>query len=453
MPFTEKTLLAQLEDRPEVDSLDPSLDLGGPRLSEQMSKRLASIKPTPLPKKPSLVDLVEKIPLLTGFLKTVNTAGAALSGLAKLNDNFSNSIQAATSGFQFAGFALNIIDFFRIPALYVASAAAGVKPPITLTNNGTWLYSAVIVALTSTAIALPFTAPAIGLTLAGLTLVTTAATMVKIIIQRNRLHNKLTEVEALIAAETAELDVLQKQAIELESAINVAPTKERKAELTAKLSDISALFDQRYQQLQTHHDNKFKYEEELKEKSLGKLMDKGVGMALTCVAIVGLTLALFFPPVGAIILGASAAAGLAYLAARVGIPFFKGLVSKFSKKNVPEALDDHSEKPLENEKKEALSDTIKHAPTPSHALGSTATALDLLYKHRVSPDGSGGTENEVETLLNASQHDIEPETESVVLQKEKVTTPPSNEPEPEEIKARQLAEESRTAPTPFDQEP
>ncbi len=453
MSLTEQTPLVQLEDRPEVDRLDPSLDLGSPRLSEQMSTRLASIKPTPLPKKPSLIDLVEKIPLLTGFLKTVNNVGVAFSGLAKLNDNFSSSIQATASGFQFAGFALKIIDFFRIPALYVASAAAGEKPPITLTNNGTWLYSAAIVAFASTAIALPVTAPAMGLTIAGLTLVTTAATMVKIIIQRNKLHKKLREVDALIADETAGLDVLRKQAIELESAINVAPTKEKKAELTAKLSDISAQFDQRLQLLQTHHDNKFKYEEKLKEKSLGKLMDNGVGMALTCVTIVGLTLALFFPPVGMIIVGATAAAGLAYLVARVGIPFFKGLVSKFSKKNVPEALDDHSEKPLENEKKEALSDTIKHAPTPSHALGSTATALDILYKHRVSPDGSGGTENEVETLLNASQHDIEPEKESVVLQKEEVTTPPTNEPELEEIKASQLTEESRTAPTPFDQEP
>lgn len=71
--------------------------------------------------------------------------------------------QAAGNGFQWAGLGLALIDFFRIPLIYLAALLIGQKPPITLNKNARWLYSTVLLVLTIISLTVPAAAPPIAL--------------------------------------------------------------------------------------------------------------------------------------------------------------------------------------------------------------------------------------------------------------------------------------------------
>ena len=135
MPSEHDSFTSHLEDKSDVDDIDSIIGLEELSLSQKMSQRLKSIKPKPLRKKPTLAVLAQKIPLLTGFLRAIDQGGNALSGLAQLDVDIIGPMKAAAGGFQAAGLALHVIDFFRIPAIYLAFFIAGEKPPISLSKN------------------------------------------------------------------------------------------------------------------------------------------------------------------------------------------------------------------------------------------------------------------------------------------------------------------------------
>ena len=305
------------------------------RRSQKMAHLLA-FKPKELPQKAAIRTLLNKIPLLSGFIRSVSRTGESVGRLAELNEHFSD-MGAAGSGTHFTGVVLFAMDFFRIPAIYLSSALAGEKPPITLSKNARWLYSGVMLGLTIAALAVPVAAPPIAFALAGLSFGVTLFTMGKIFYQRQKLRKDLKSVEREIANETKELNELQDETKSLEKQLSEAvatKNKEHVATLTEKLDAVTKRFDELYDSkkapLQALHDKKFQYEEKLKKKGMGAVVDKGISVAISALALAGLTLTLFFPPVGLGLLAASAAFGALYMVARVTYPFIKRLFAKKS---------------------------------------------------------------------------------------------------------------------------
>ncbi len=348
------------------------------RVSQQMQQRLTfKPKPTPIPKETPIQLLLKKIPLLSGFLRNVDHAGKSLSSIAELQGNTSGSLQTAAAGFHWAGLGLNIVDFIRIPMIYGAAMLVGEKPPITLSKNARWLYSAVLLGLTITALALPVTAVPIALTMASLGLGVSLFTMGKAFYERNKLQKELKAIEKDIAAETKELNDLHLKTIELENELGAAEAKNDNARqisaLREELASVSKRFDTLFDQskkdrLDTLYDKKFNGEQQLKKINTASVIDKGIAVALSAIALTGVAIGLFFPPIGLAIVAASALAGTAYLIARAAPTVIGWLSRLFSKKSSTES----SEKPAEHanlapshEKKEAL------LSTPSASLQTT----------------------------------------------------------------------------------
>ena len=75
-------------------------------------------------------------------------------------------------------------------------------------------------------------------------------------------------------------------------------------------------------------EQKFKCKAVLEKHSTSALMDKGVGLAVAAIILVGVTLSLFFPPLGMGILAGGAMIGVAYIFSRFALPLIKHLFAK-----------------------------------------------------------------------------------------------------------------------------
>ena len=314
--------------------------------AQKMQQRLTfKAKPSPLPKDTPMSTLLKKIPLLSGFLRSVDHAGNSLSSIAKLHGNTSDSLQSASAGFQWAGLALSIVDFIRIPLIYGAALLVGEKPPITLSKNARWLYSGVLLGLTITALSVSVAAAPIALTIASMGLGVSLFTMGKMLYRRNQLRKELNAIDRDIAAETSKLNDLRLKTIELENELQAAEIKHDNVEevtaLRGKLAGMTmqfdALFDKSKQErLDALYDKKFKCENQLKGLHTTEVINRSIAVGLAAVALTGLVVSLFFPPVGLAIVAASAIAGGVYMLARAA-PSIIGWFSRvFSNKSAPE---------------------------------------------------------------------------------------------------------------------
>jgi hypothetical protein len=296
--------------------------------AEKMRELYTQIKPKPLPKKTRLLDLIKKIPFLVGLLRGMNSVGSSLSNLATLDPALVSSLASVSSGFQYSDLVLRIFDFLRIPALYIACTVAGEKSPITLKKNARWAYSAVIITLCSIAIALPALAVPMGLTIAGLTLITTAATMIKILIYRKNLKNELDTIEKdIIKTKMTIKGIIERTQI-------FENNDEERQKYTAEYTQIPQRFLDEKNKLQTLCDQQFVSQEKLKKNKPEKMMDKGVALALTSIAIVGLILSFFVPTAALIIAATTATFALVYFLSRTVFPAIHRWVNKQNKQDI-----------------------------------------------------------------------------------------------------------------------
>ena len=349
-----------------------ALDLTNEKLvSSKKMREMLDFQPTPIPplKEPPIMGFIKKIPMLTGFLRSVDHAGNSISNIAKIHGDVSDSLKTAIAGFQFTGLTLTIIDFLRIPAIYLSFLIVGEKPPITLSKNARWVYSAVLLGLAITALALPAVAVPIALTMASLGLGLSLFTMAKTLYQRYQVRKELKAIKAEIATTMDELEQLRLETKGLEEKINISTANshrlqmlpelddERTKELSGELDNLKLLpeklklvnerFVEKYDAnkipLQILHDRKHKCELTLEKKGTAAIMDKSIAVALSSIALIGLVLSLFFPPVGLSILAASALCGALYFIARVTFPIIKGWIvgspTKKSEANVKDISD------------------------------------------------------------------------------------------------------------------
>lgn len=356
------------------------------RLAKMMQEQV-EITPNAPDKESFLLNLLtKKIPLLAGFLQSIKgTASSITNLLINVQDNASKSLQGASSGFQYAALGLATVNFFRIPMIFLFAAIAGEKPPFTLSTAGEWIYSAALLGLTLAAILAPAVAPALGLAAAGLVFIASIVSLVNMIYQRHQLKKSLLQVNEDIKNTEDILEYTRKEAQELESALanldkGDSNYKQKATEICRKIDELALSYKKTKNDLQSLHNKKFLDEKTLKGMGGVAFMDKGVGIALASLAIAGLVLSLFFPPVGLGILVASAGLGTLYLVSRISYSFLAPKIGPLLKKVGDWFANKFSNK-TDNEPSPDLDKTLN---SQTHLLAEEQQSISATTKHEVS---------------------------------------------------------------------
>lgn len=310
-------------------------------LHERLNNRTFEGHP---PADPSFViDLLKaKIPGLTGLLQGAGRTGGTISSLIAATGHVSQPLQAAGSGFHIAGAALSVVDFVRIPAVYLAAFIVGEKVPITLSKTARWLYSGVGVGLALTAILLPVAAPYIGIAGAGMALGVSVISLGNMIYRRYNLKKSLKSTKLAIESGVTELKDLASQASELENelgGLDATRDAARIREIDSQLTALAKQSEKKETALQELHDKQAADQAKLKKMGITAFMDKGVAVGLGSLVVIGAIVSLFFPVAGLSILAAAGVIGVSYAAGRfigpIVAPYLKKfgswVASKFSK--------------------------------------------------------------------------------------------------------------------------
>ncbi len=345
--------------------------------SEKMKQHLL-FKPELPSEEERLNEIAKKIPFFTELLRNFNFSTS--SSLAELNVQDTSAL----AGLHWGGVALAAIDFFRIPAVYLACAVTGEKPPISLTNNGRWVYSAVLLGLTVTALALPMVALPMAMAIASLTFGFGIYSLGKALYARAKARNELKAVNQQIIAETRELNILRHHTITLEQNLRLAETNQDEigaAKIREELKVVQALFKDTLKEKQTILqelcNKKFHCEEILKKKETA-INDKSVATFLLSLSVVGLGLSFIFPPVGLGIFAASTGLAGLYATVRiiqVGVKWLRNKVSsktKLAEQKSPIAT--HTDFNHELSNYQSLSPKL-----------STAEAMNKLFGEKTKP--------------------------------------------------------------------
>ncbi|MDI9819063.1 MULTISPECIES: hypothetical protein [unclassified Legionella] len=293
----------------------------------QSMQQKPDFKPQPLSENSVFLALLNKVPLLSGFLRNIDNSGKSLSKLAIVHGHVTHATKVAGSGFQWGSLGLAIIDFVRIPIIYLAASllrSEGQKSPITLSRNARLLYSSVLLGLTITAIAVPALAAPIAVVAASLGFATSVFLLGKHFYDRAQLKKALNKIPAEIADKEAELTDLQVKAAGLERTI-----KEGNAnfnEMETEFKDLEQRFRAKAKEIQELYDKQLHLQQKLEKMNSGKVADRCMAIGLSALAVIGVGLALAFPPIGLGIVAGSAVLGGAYVIGRLALP----LVSKFA---------------------------------------------------------------------------------------------------------------------------
>ena len=345
---------------------DPSHTSPTDAISAEMKQEMERPFTPTLPKQSPIKELLDKIPLLASFLKRVNSAAGHLHRLSEvvhIQETITEAFSTAAPALPVVNVTLLSLDFLRIPLIYLAAKIVGQDPPFTLSNNARWLYSAVLLALTITALAVPAVAPIIAITVAAVTLADSLVTMGKIIYDRYKHLKEQKELEHTIDNNTRDLKRLCQEADALEKQIVLASPTEI-AGLSKQLTQTRETFGKLLKKHKIDLQKKSDCDHELKKKGTIAMMDKGVSLSLACLGLAALVTSLFFPPLGLSLLLGTALLGATYFLGRITTPLFKTLFTRmFGTKTVAShSGDSHEDHDLLDSKQEKHT-SEKKSPT------------------------------------------------------------------------------------------
>ncbi|WP_347252164.1 hypothetical protein [Legionella sp.] len=282
---------------------------------------------TPKPMLPDALTLalLEKIPFLANFLRSVDATGVSLSKLAYIQGN--EVAGTVNSGFRIAGAVIAFIDFIRIPAMYLAAWLLDQPLSINLSQKAKWLYSAVVLSLSLAGLLAPTTiAPFIALAAASLAFMVSIFTLSKLFYDRHQTKQLLKQIRQEIEETEFELQQMIWLAKELGELLNTPDKKKNYLAYIEQVNQLQEDMDEKKETLQELYDNQLEAAQLLEGLGWHGVLDKTVGLGLATTALIGLTLSLFFPVIGLAIFGASAAGGCLYILARmacIAIPMIR----------------------------------------------------------------------------------------------------------------------------------
>ncbi|RUQ97837.1 hypothetical protein [Legionella septentrionalis] len=277
-----------------------------------------------------LVTLLKKVTPVAGDLAgSANDTGTAVTQLLQIGGVFAHSAKEAkilSNGFHYGSLVLSALDFIRVPALYLASWIAGEKSQVTLSKNARWLYSGVLLGLAIAAAVFPTAAVPIAIASASLGLGVSIFLAARFVYKKIELHFNIKAAKSRLQVEEEKFIDIQNQAAQKEQELLGKLPEERIQALSLEIESLQKDYTKQKKIVQGLHNKVATLEQQQQAKGIGAFTDKLVGVGVGSLALLGITLSLFFPTVGVSILAASAGLGGLYLLGRITYTVGRALI-------------------------------------------------------------------------------------------------------------------------------
>lgn len=204
--------------------------------------------------------------------------------------------------------------------MYLAAFLLKEKIPVSLNNNARWLYSAVLLGLTIAALVFPPVAIIIAFVASSLVLIEGAYLFYKVDADYFRFKKKEEGLNLLIERAQWDMQAIQKAAGGLEHDLNKATDLGEIAYLNHEVQGLFLKYQAKKLEVERLKTHLLGVERDLKSVGLGQTLDRSVGLYFSVLAIVGLVVSLFAPPVGFLLLLCSGVGGAGYASAKLLAP-------------------------------------------------------------------------------------------------------------------------------------
>ncbi|KTD00613.1 hypothetical protein OQJ19_06585 [Fluoribacter gormanii] len=296
-----------------------------------LRKKLKSMKGTKVSKKSIVQSILKTLPFFNKFIESAEGAGSTITSMVQIQGHLTHASDVAGNAFLIIRVVNAAIDFIRIPCIYIAAYIANQESPITLSRNARFLYSAVLLGLTITALAFPPSAPIIALVLSIAALGLSVVTLAKLYYKRYEVKDQLAQIEK-------DIDIKKNRITHLIDSLEQLESEAKKAKLEGQRENIKYLEEkikterheikEQLNELQKLYDTQEIGKEKLAKLGTIATLDKTAGVAFTSLALIGAIVSLAFPPAGLPILAAAASLAAIYVVGRVTYPLFKFLAGK-----------------------------------------------------------------------------------------------------------------------------
>lgn len=378
-----------------------------------------------------LKDATEKIPMLSRLLEHVGVSGESMAKIGERVSDLSNTSasHAIGHGFHIGSAAIAAFDFIRIPLIYLSAYVLDKEVPFTLDNNIKWVYSGILMALAITALTVPAAAPIIGFIAASLGILMSTFLLGKTLYERYQLGREYKQLKNELSREEEEMDLIQQKAQILHERLKNTTDEQSIIDIYTDIVLLQERYIAQKKVVEKLKTDELHSQQKIEQVGMVHVLDKGVGIALGCLTIIGLSLSLFFPPVGAGILAGAAIAGGVYVAGRLAAPLVvsvgQWLISKFKNSEAVDRVDHRSENEnilteTHEVQRNALLDSNpkwdanpeESMPRPHESttdvlvglLGSNIEVLKTCYEHSIVSE---------EELTDAEQEAIKPTPDSM----------------------------------------
>lgn len=241
--------------------------------------------------------------------------------------------EGIANGFHIGALALTIINFFRIPAMYLFGRLMGQPVPLTLNDKGRALYSAVLLALTIVAITVPVAAPFIAFIMAGFGFIESTYFLGKLAYERYKLTKQEKSLNQEIQTAEDKFDAMQREAVELEQAF---AKNDQDPTILSRIDKLKQNYDDHVLHMQALYDERAQNEQLITTFSQSNVFFRTISVILATAAIAGLIVALFFPPIGLGILTGIAITGSAIALGKLAFSAAQWVKNKWNASPSPE---------------------------------------------------------------------------------------------------------------------
>lgn len=306
---------------------------------EKLMLRIRSLQdkiiftPHPLPEKALIFLILKRMPMFTSLLNTINGTGNTLTKLAIVKGH---SVGVAGIGFQWSTVVLALIDFFRIPLIYLAAALLGQRLPISLSKNARWLYSTLLLALAIVPLVSPAITPVVTVFTAFLALSVSIFLFIRHLQRYQQIKKELGDVTLEISTQDSNLQTIQNLAADLGKRLESQWGQEDLLEVVNKLESLESSYHSKKQEIQTLYNRHFHLRQKLNKMDILSILDKTVTIALSALACIGLVIALFLPVLGLSVVACTAAAAGFYIIGRITLPLFQAGIDWLRKRWLPD---------------------------------------------------------------------------------------------------------------------
>lgn len=353
------------------------------QLSELEEKANAEVVAESVEKKHIIKLILKRIPVFTSLDK--NIAGTEnLVGQLLCLDNvmphgqvFPKTSEALTLSSVFA----SVLDFVRIPAIYLTSYLLGEKVPFKMTKNLQWALAALGLFFAVVVLVVPATAPVVGLVATSLGVIQGFSALGYFFYRKQKLRNELTRLHDAVEYDKKQLEETKTTIKEVRASLETDTGKEFNDYLIV-LKDLSDALENDKTALQNHV-NQFEFvKSKVQHMNSEKFLDKVVGILIPLLALSGVILSVFIPVLGLAFLFGASIASLCYVLGKLAKPGIEKLAVKLKAEETANTVSEASDSLTEEKRLEC---------TSPHE--STADIENLLSRN----NKSAKNESEVET--------------------------------------------------------